>query len=103
MLNLFQHLDPKNRCTLKSKNPLVADENRVVRQRSPVLRREDQDQIPKQVRDDSLNSTEVVMVQPLVFTKPQTRDPFCWTFLLTTRNLELATDLLLFQPLTTDP
>ncbi len=24
MLNLFQHLDPKIRCTLKNKNPLVA-------------------------------------------------------------------------------
>ncbi len=36
MLNLFQHLDPENRCTLKSKNPLVADENHVVRQRATV-------------------------------------------------------------------
>jgi len=33
-MNLFQHLYPKNRCTLKIKNPLIADENRVVRQRS---------------------------------------------------------------------
>ncbi len=34
MLNLFQHLDPENRCTLKSKNPLVAGENHVARQRA---------------------------------------------------------------------
>jgi len=34
MLNLFQHLDPENRCALKRKNPLIADENHVVRQRA---------------------------------------------------------------------
>jgi len=30
----------KNRCTLKSKDPLIADENNVLRQRSAVLREE---------------------------------------------------------------
>ena len=33
-LNLFQHRDPMNRCTLKNKNPLAAIENCVVRQRA---------------------------------------------------------------------
>jgi hypothetical protein len=39
-LNLFQHRDPKNRCALKSKNPLVAAKSRpwsFVPNHEPVL------------------------------------------------------------------
>ncbi|RLL89185.1 hypothetical protein Y696_03760 [Mesotoga sp. H07pep.5.4] len=43
MLNLFQHLDPKIRCALKSKNPLNAAKSRpwsFVKEHGPVLREE---------------------------------------------------------------